>query len=60
MEELTGKSFLLMVSSDTVPFLLSHIMPVFTMQVEKWSINLRDSDGENYLEQLLAEVESVK
>jgi len=49
-----------MVSSDTVPFLLSHIMPVFTMQVEKWSINLRDSDGENYLEQLLAEVESVK
>jgi len=60
VEELTGKSFLLMVSSDTVPFLLSHIMPVFTMQVEKWSINLRDSDGENYLEQLLAEVESVK
>jgi len=41
----TGKSFLLKVSSDTIPFLLSHIMPVFTMQVEKWSINLETVIG---------------
>ena len=34
VEELTGKSYLLMVSSDTVPFLHSHIMPLFTMQVD--------------------------
>ena len=34
VEKLTGKSFLFMVSSDTIPFLQSHIMPVFTMQVE--------------------------
>jgi len=34
VEELTGKSLLLKVSSDTLPFLPSNIMPVFTMQVE--------------------------
>jgi hypothetical protein len=45
VEELTGKSFLLKVSSDTIPFLLSHIMPVFTMQVEKWSIILETVPG---------------
>ena len=42
---LIGKSFLLKVSSDTIPFLLSHIMPVVTMQVEKWSINLETVIG---------------
>jgi len=45
VEELTGKSSLLKVSSDTIPFLLSPIMPVFTMQVEKWSINLEPVTG---------------
>jgi hypothetical protein len=45
VEELIGKSFLLKVSSDTIPFLLSHIMPVVTMQVEKWSINLETVMG---------------
>jgi len=34
VEELTGKSFLLMVASDTIPFLQSHITPVFTVQVD--------------------------
>jgi len=45
VEELTGKSFLLKISSDTIPFLMTHIMPVFTMQVEKWSINLETVIG---------------
>ena len=34
LEELTRKSYLRMVSSDTVYFLHSHIMPVFTMPVD--------------------------
>jgi hypothetical protein len=46
VEELIDNSFLCKVSSDTIPFLLSHIMPVFTMQVEKWSINLETVIGE--------------
>ena len=45
VEELTGKSFLLKVSSDTIPFLLSHIMPVFTMQVESGLSNWRQWQG---------------
>ena len=49
------KSFLLMVSSDTIPFLHSHTMHVFTMQV---ACRPGVIDRENYLEQLLAEVES--
>jgi len=32
--ELTAKLFSLTVSSDTIPFLQSYIMPVFTMQVD--------------------------
>jgi len=34
VEELTDKSFFLIVSSDTVPFLHSHIMPLFTMPLD--------------------------
>jgi len=34
VEELIGKSLLLKVSSDTIPFLPSYIMPIFTVQVE--------------------------
>jgi hypothetical protein len=57
VEELTGKSIMLMVSSDTIYFLQSHIMPVLLCKMTVVCQPV-DSDRENYLEQLLAEVEN--
>ena len=57
MQELTGKSFLLMVSSDTIPFLQS-LSCLFLLCKLTVVCQPEDSDRENYLKQLLAEVVS--
>ena len=59
VDQLTGKSFLLMASSDTIPFLQIHIM-LFLLCKLTVVCQPGVIDRGNYVEQLVAEVESCK